>query len=725
MGFPMSSPCYLAIDAGTHAIKTAVYDTRGTVLDKQTFPLHLQRIAGEDACSSNGVHIEQAPKEILAALNQALQAIPKDLFDRLKSVGLAVQRSSVLAWDKRTGEALSAVLSWQDTRSQPVIDLLGAHANQIVDKTGLKLSAHYGASKLQYLSQRYSGVGVCLSPLSSYLTYHLTEDRLVCCDESNAQRTMLWNVHDRCWDSTLLSLFELEPTVLPEVVPVHYSYGRVSSEYGGKCAAEITVVIGDQNAIGSYLLNAPSDYAVNVGTGAFVLCSQASHLQDSNNFLKTLVNSHQGSCNFVLEGTVNGAGAALSWFANNVAVENDLDEGELITSLGGWLTDGSPCETIFLNTIGGLGSPFWKPGPSPAFLPENAALKDKAIAVIESIVFLLAINIRGMANQKNNTGQIYLSGGLSRYDGLCQKLADLSRLPVVQMHDCESTLIGTACLASKNQIPRGFEGKIFTSHQNVQLEKRFSRFCLRIESSYQIVAHRGYASEYPENSLPAFLACFEQGVNTFECDIQLTKDKLPVVFHDADLQRITGSSDLLSGLNYQELLAFSVHEPLRFNNKFKPTQIPTLSEVLQLLKANVLATGFIEIKNDIFETCSREAFLKLVHRQLESVASQVFIISYDLEFLRRVQSDSRLRVGWVLSEYDEFSRCSVQDRPVDILISNIDRLPENKEDLWDGPWDWFAYEIADRSRLEKCLALGIFWIEGRNPVLLKELLNNE
>ena len=58
----------------------------------------------------------------------------------------------------------------------------------------------------------------------------------------------------------------------------------------------------------------------------------------------------------------------------------------------------------------------------------------------------------------------------------------------------------------------------------------------------------------------------------------------------------------------------------------------------------------------------------------------------------------------MLSEYDEFSRCSVQDRPVDILISNIDRLPENKEDLWDGPWDWFAYEIADRSRLEKCLA---------------------
>ena len=142
----MTETLTLAIDQGTHATRALVFDGHGRVLAHARRPVSLQ--------VHSRTEIEQSPVEIL----DSLQAVVKEILQqpgidaaRIGSAGLATQRSSVLAWDRVTGRALSPVLSWQDTRSAANLEALGRHEAAIRERTGLRLSPHYGAGKLNWL----------------------------------------------------------------------------------------------------------------------------------------------------------------------------------------------------------------------------------------------------------------------------------------------------------------------------------------------------------------------------------------------------------------------------------------------------------------------------------------------------------------------------------------------------------------------------------------------
>ena len=101
-------------------------------------------------------------------------------------------------------------------------------------------------------------------------------------------------------------------------------------------------------------------------------------------------------------------------------------------------------------------------------------------------------------------------------------------------------------------------------------------------------AHRGLHDndgDAPENSLPAFKKAVEAGYG-IEFDVQLTKDHIPVVFHDESLKRVCGVNKNVRDLTYDELQALSL-----FHSSEK---IPTLKEVLTLVDGQVPL--IIEIK---------------------------------------------------------------------------------------------------------------------------------
>jgi len=56
----------------------------------------------------------------------------------------------------------------------------------------------------------------------------------------------------------------------------------------------------------------------------------------------------------------------------------------------------------------------------------------------------------------------------------------------------------------------------------------------------ELIAHRGYASRYPENTLPAIEAALKAGARHVEIDVQTSADHIPVLFHDATLERLCG-----------------------------------------------------------------------------------------------------------------------------------------------------------------------------------------
>ena len=109
-----------------------------------------------------------------------------------------------------------------------------------------------------------------------------------------------------------------------------------------------------------------------------------------------------------------------------------------------------------------------------------------------------------------------------------------------------------------------------------------------------IFAHRGlFGGRIPENSLSAFQCAIDKGMG-IELDIRLTKDGVPIVFHDKTLMRMCGEKRRVSRMTFEEIKNF------RLGNSDEG--IPKLSEVLELV--NGQTPLLIETKHSRFFPCS-------------------------------------------------------------------------------------------------------------------------
>ena len=310
--------------------------------------------------------------------------------------------------------------------------------------TGLQLSPHYGASKLQWLLQNNAAVATALEddtlvmgPLASYLLQHLTDNAEDRVDDANASRTLLWNLQQRDWDNTLLGYFGIPQRVLPQCRPICYDYGNIRDR-----AIPVRAVNGDQTAA-LYAQGTPSSntVTVNIGTGAFVLLPTDDPCLRPDGLLAGISYSDEQSGSYYIEGTVNGAASALEWAASFFGL-SDIEQ-----QLAGWL-EAIKTPTLFINTLGGLGSPWWKDGPAPRFLESGVSAPEAMVAVIESIIFLVQANVALLRTINPGVDKIQISGGLSRLDGLCQRLANLSGLAVHRPVLVEATARGIAWQAA-------------------------------------------------------------------------------------------------------------------------------------------------------------------------------------------------------------------------------------------------------------------------------------
>ena len=112
------------------------------------------------------------------------------------------------------------------------------------------------------------------------------------------------------------------------------------------------------------------------------------------------------------------------------------------------------------------------------------------------------------------------------------------------------------------------------------------------------IAHRGFSSQYPENTMLAFERALALGADGAEFDVQLTKDGIPVVFHDESLKRITGDDQLIKDLTLSELKQYDLS--YKFAGQCPVQHIPTLEEYFSLVQhQNFLS--ILEFKTAIFE----------------------------------------------------------------------------------------------------------------------------
>jgi glycerol kinase len=465
-----AGPLYLAIDQGTHASRAVVLDGTGRVLSHGEREIALAH-PRPDWAEQDG---EEMVASIFSAAGDALTALGERRRD-IVAAGLASQRASCACWDRKDGHCLAPLFSWQDRRAHEWLRQFEPQGETVHRKTGLFLSAHYGASKLRWALDHLAAVReareagrLAWGPQASFLVFRLLEEHPFFADPQCAARTQLWNLATGDWDPELLALFGLPPGFLPKCVPTCHPFGTLRI---GDTAIPLVAVNGDQSAA-VFAFGWPEEDSayVNIGTSAFVQRAVTRTPPYVPRQLTGIILDDGKSTVYTIEGNVNGAGTALEWMREGLGIADP------VASLPEWLE--APGELpLFLNGIAGLGGPFWDPDFASRFVGEGLPWQ-KAAAVVESIAFLLQANIDEMAKYLPPAARIRVSGGVSRLDGLCRRLANVSGLPVHRRDDPEATARGIAYLAAGRPPGwnQGAHEEVFAPADDPALRERYRRW---------------------------------------------------------------------------------------------------------------------------------------------------------------------------------------------------------------------------------------------------------
>ncbi len=230
-----------------------------------------------------------------------------------------------------------------------------------------------------------------------------------------------------------------------------------------------------------------------------------------------------------------------------------------------------------------------------------------------------------------------------------------------------------------------------------------------------IVAHRGWAARYPENSLAAIEAAIWLGLRHVEFDVQLTADGVPVLFHDVSLERITGQPGRILDVEWADLSRRSTGEPGRLGQRFPRIRPATLMDAASLLSRHPGVTAFVEIKPEslvhfgihtVWEAC-RLPVLRM---------PRPVITSFDSGLLEQLKSGHR--IAWVLPEYTEATLAAARRLAPQYLFCNVKRLPAGP--LPTGTWEWAIYEIRSAAQALELGERGVGLVETMDPAALLE-----
>ncbi len=226
----------------------------------------------------------------------------------------------------------------------------------------------------------------------------------------------------------------------------------------------------------------------------------------------------------------------------------------------------------------------------------------------------------------------------------------------------------------------------------------------------KLVAHRGYMTNYPENSWLGLLAAIDAGACWLEFDIQMCADGTFILMHDADLKRTANDERSVFKIDAEELETISVHEPTRFEDRFYPLPISKLDDVLIDLSKYPLVNTMIEIKEESLGHWGLSTVMDRLLDKLKPYSSHSVLISFSYDALVYAKKHSDIKIGLVLEQYNQKGKADAVSLEPDYLICNSKKIPKNKPP-WQGPWEWMLYEINSPEKALAWAANGVDYIE--------------
>lgn len=237
----------------------------------------------------------------------------------------------------------------------------------------------------------------------------------------------------------------------------------------------------------------------------------------------------------------------------------------------------------------------------------------------------------------------------------------------------------------------------------------------------EIVAHRGDAEHFPENSLPGLEAAWRLGLRYAEFDVQLSADGVPYVIHDASLDRTTGSTGDLRLMMSGQLDGVDACEPERFAKRHAGTHLPRLTAVAELMADFPEASAFVELKRASLVHHGRQHCIDRTISALAGVMDRCIVISFDAEACRLTRETASLPIGWVFAGDPARHLTTLEELQPEYAFCDQRGLPAAGP-LPTGCWTWAVYEVTDALHARALHARGVALVESMAPRrLLAEL----
>ncbi len=463
----------LAIDQGTTGTRAIIFDKQGLSVSKAYYE-HKQIFPKPGWVEHDPAEIWTNTKKVV---KESVEKANLD-FSQICTIGIANQRETVVAWNKKSNIILHNAIVWQCRRTVDMCNKLkvDGYSDIIKRKTGLVLDPYFSGTKIKWLldksqkvSQAFENEELAIGTIDSWLIWNLTGNHVT--DYSNASRTMLFNIQKGIWDSDLLEMLGISEWILPEVRPSSdkETYGKTKKDL---FSTEIPVSgnAGDQQAaLFGQTCFKEGEVKNTYGTGNFILMNTGRKVVYSKKgLISTIAWKIDDNITYALEGSVFVTGAAIQWLEKGLNILQDKDE---LTDIMNKIPDTQG--VVFVPAFVGLGAPYWDPSARGTIIGITRGTSREHVirATLESIC-LQSQDVFEVMEEDTRTkiSMLRVDGGVTSCKPLLQFQADISNITVQIPTIQETTALGAAYLAG---LAVGFWENLKVIQNNFQIEAEF------------------------------------------------------------------------------------------------------------------------------------------------------------------------------------------------------------------------------------------------------------
>lgn len=440
----------MALDQGTTSSRCILFDHQGNICSmaqkefRQIYP--------------QPGWVEHDPMEIWSSqLSVATESISKigATANDIAAIGITNQRETTIVWNRHTGIPVCNAIVWQCRRTADRIAQLVADglSDYVHKTTGLIPDAYFSASKVAWILDNVPGAraqaeagDLLFGTIDTWLIWNLTQGSVHVTDYTNASRTMLYDIHNLCWDETLLRYFRIPTSMLPQVRPSSQIYGYTeTSVLGG--SIPISGAAGDQQAalFGQCCFSA-GEGKNTYGTGCFLLMNTGeTAVTSQKGLLTTIAASQPGQLQYALEGSVFVAGAGVQWLRDEMQLIQNAEQSAQYAQQAK-----SNNGVYVVPAFTGIGAPYWNPYARGTIvgITRDCTRAHLVRAVLESIAYQTHDIVTVMEAESGVAiSSLKIDGGAANNDFLMQFQSDILQVDVLRPQCVETTALGAAYLA--------------------------------------------------------------------------------------------------------------------------------------------------------------------------------------------------------------------------------------------------------------------------------------